>query len=1141
MSEVTQPHLHNRIPFDPASVPLKDRNLIEASAGTGKTYSIAILVLRILIEEQPEQASKEIQEILLVTFTNAAVTELKIRTRLFIQQALLAAQGSQISDSTIQHLVDKAISQQGANKIREKLRKALLNFDQANILTIHSFCSRITQEYAFDSGMSFSVELNPDISHIIRRYYLQFIRRTYSKLNPEIIDFIDDKISIEQFQTAFKNFIEGKLFVNFHPTDLSIEEIYQNYKDAKEELIRDILDSIDELRDNVKSNTRLSMHKLLVHPEENIDQILDFNYNRAHFSDKPHPIWERCKRFQEHQKLTLYRIVQKLITEIQDYYYPQLKKHLDSAEIITYNTFIKVLYQKVVVENNPQLIHHIRSRYTAVFVDEFQDTDQSQYSILSKLFVEDKSTLLFLIGDPKQSIYAFRNAHIEGYLQTRTDVDHIYSMRTNFRSSSEMITATNLLYQAVGYSEAFGYEYDNEESIAYEPVQAGKNVCLKDREGNTITKVLKFNECPNQDIQRKKLIEDLAKLVLTDTGIYIPDKTTGEYRPIKPEDIAILVDTNKEAIFLKNKLNEIGIPSVITAQHSVFESSEARDLVYLLEAMLDPNENNLKTVLTSTFLCHTVEINEPDWVLKINPEDVFMLFAEYKSMLNEHKIYQAFYKLLDDFSVRQIFATDARRYRALANIEQLLQILQQKQYQNNWTAQEAKEWLSKTIDDPENTSSEEYEVQLETESYALKISTIHKSKGLEYPIVFIFINTSPSTANKLFLKQLNDKNNIRFFLNKAVDEATKQQLETDEIREYTRKWYVAITRPVYMCNVYYTNGKQGIHAAFDPFARAVRLFTQDDQSQISQYIAFEEVLSGDSGEENRYRYTPKAEQSVTPISFSQKVYSTRSDWQYVSFTALNEHHTHRVFSDLELVDEYDQFVFNQLPSGAKFGNELHKLFEHLNFRLDFKNVDDLPFNIRKRFEVFDKKDQSFSAQLGLMAHHVLHAVVPAPSPFTISEVEEEKCLSELQFYFHIDRKNNVAPLKSLLEQYQARIYYSEQTLRGMMDGAIDLFFEHQGRYYILDWKSNHLGRDLTNYQGQALKDAMVQNNYMLQYLIYTVAACRYIRTRNPGFDYERDFGGVIYMFVRGNREGSSTGVYFDKPDAAFIQQLMELL
>jgi exodeoxyribonuclease V beta subunit len=303
-----------------------------------------------------------------------------------------------------------------------------------------------------------------------------------------------------------------------------------------------------------------------------------------------------------------------------------------------------------------------------------------------------------------------------------------------------------------------------------------------------------------------------------------------------------------------------------------------------------------------------------------------------------------------------------------------------------------------------------------------------------------------------------------------------------------------------------------------------------DGAIAKEYFKYKENLESD-----KRRYNDKKEEvDKTPKIFSNS--EIESKWSNYSFSMLSKYEPLEKPEPVELTDEYDRFVFDEFPKGALAGNFMHYLFENA----DFTN-NDFSVAIAKALSrynsVFESARNELEGQLSEMLSHVFNATIPDESPFVLSQITEANKLPEMGFNFNLSNFST-----GLLHRHIPHINLDrEGDIQGMMTGFIDLLFEHNGKFYILDWKSNYLGNALDDYTPAKLEAAMQKSNYHLQYLIYTVATKLYLQNCIHDFDYNRHFGGIIYVYARACRKNGNTGIYFTKPEKQMIEDLEGLL
>lgn len=1147
--------------FDVKNVPLDGTNLVEASAGTGKTYSIAILVLRLIIEK-----NIAISHQLVVTFTKFAVAELQDRIRKLIKVAYDIAsrrpeEDAMLKDSddpTIRYICDKVADK---TWLRNQLRAALLSMDEANILTIHGFCQQILKEFAFETKQHFQASLQSEIGDIVEEVCNEFWRAELSLLPPGLLANAELKAIREELADILKkglNNIALRLGVKYHAEDFvdstinQIQELATTTANAKDALWDFVLTNNIELKNEIDSVPRAKNSLsgiLMANPKAFLGKIiadLSKESPSQFYGALESDFWQQvreyindCKRLQackKDLKLGLFHIGYKQ-------YLPVLENKLEAANILTFDSLINSLHKAVVVENNETLATLIRNKFPAVFIDEFQDTDVVQFQLFNKLFIENPSTnmanTLFLIGDPKQSIYAFRNADVESYMQAAGKVQYRYSMNTNFRSSENMIAALNSFYEVQG-NAAFGYDEEDIasgiEPISYQSVQAFHKQKKIFKNKVPLEDTLIFCAGNAKSDTEQALCQTIAHLLDPEQNYGINVDELNQ-RPLRPEDIAVLVRFNKDAHCIKKALHELGIPAVSVDEAKVLKSQEAQEMAIILTAMLQPEISNIKSALFLTFLHKVFKQQEKRVMPLLDLDEVSMIvrFNEYHNILMEQNAYIAFQRLFSDFSVPQILAQNHASQRILTNVMQIAELLHEQQYRKGLHPEEILLWLQKALLN-EQLSGDEYTLQIESDENAVQLLSIHKSKGLEFPVVFVYgIHGTGRKGKNADIITLKEQDGTRYQTDfESATEGAKKGLQKRESQETRRLIYVALTRSVYQCYVFYANGS---HSGFKSSELQTLIANIKEENGIKLNYAVPETS-------HAVKWQGQQSSPLRPITFEEaKAEMSRSNWHLHSFTALAVPHEYEIQPQSEQLVDYDHFIFNQLPRGASAGTKLHQLFEIVDFKKDYRNPGLVNNKERKWLEQFNlvegQKEIDNSIYVAELIHHASNCIIASETgTFQLKAISQTQRLVELEFEFPLSQMQVEEQLWPLLAQYNTGIQDRYRQLKGMMTGFIDMLFEHEGKYYILDWKSNYLGYELENYNKEGIAAAMRSNQYTLQYLIYTLAVHKFLQSRlGEEYDYNKHFGGVIYLFLRGLRSDTDYGVFTDKPDGQFIAAL----
>lgn len=1152
------------INFKVNEVPLSGTNLIEASAGTGKTFSIGILVLRTIVEK-----NIPIDNQLIVTFTNYAVAELQDRIRKFLSQAIEIASASEqelvlIADRFEQPIVEICERFEDKTELITRLRQSQLLLDEASIFTIHGFCQRMLNEFAFESGQNFQTELQADVSYLIERVTNEFWRNEITTLDKDLFESKDLKKVRAYFKEILKQGLNNTQFdVNVSSPikdNGKISDIIECYKGYLKELETEwerlecfIAEDNTRLKVDVESNsnTRKKYSDLLGQPRLMLQVTFDyFKANKAagYFDKFSSPYWNDVKSLVEREN-NLNNEKNKVIVAIlyanRDYYLDVLNQSINDSGVLTFDHLILNLHRSIVAGNNKKLKELIRQKYRVAFIDEFQDTDVIQFQLFEKLFIDDQyddDTTLFLIGDPKQSIYSFRDADVESYLHAKSKVDHIYTMNTNFRSSTRMIEAANEFFKASG-DNVFGYEAEKETGIyiGYTEIQANKHNKKFLRRQEEVEETLLFCNANDAATSQTQLVETVKYLLNPEEQIQLADKEDNQLRAVRPRDIAVLTRDKYSAKAIKEKLHALGIPAVSVDDTLVTKSTEAKEMGLVLQAMLKPDIKNIRSALFLTFL-NTVYKNltaENLPVLFIDEIKAIEKFSHYHEIMLYQGFYQAFMILMEDFSVEENLSLNYASQRSLANILQLSEILHDLQYRKGLDPEELMDWLRRA--DSQDSEEGEYTLRIESDEEAVSIMTLHKSKGLEFPIVLIEGLKDSALKDDQLVKvkpggHAGNNDCIRTLRHPLdLDQEGLDLWKANDRREIRRLIYVGITSAEYQCYVFYsTHWSTGFNTS--PLKEMMENLGESTRVKKGFVPPFTDYA---------YKDILPDKKELTIKSFNPAdIEPANSAWRIFSYTALRQPHSFAPAFQEHAGSDYDHFVFNLLPRGANVGTKLHDLFENIDFQTEFGTGANLSDYERRLLSLFNRKkangeEEDYSEYIAQMLEHTLNAKIGVDgSMILLKNVLSGKRIHEMEFDFCLNQENIKPNLTPLLSEYDINLSPDLTQLQGIMNGFIDLLFEHEGRYFILDWKSNHLGYRLENYESPGLNEAMKDNQYKLQYLIYSIAVHRFLKQRlRDSYDYDVHFGGVIYVFLRGVRAGAATGIYFDRPEVGFVDKL----
>lgn len=1203
--------------MSPLDIRLGGAQLIEASAGAGKTHAITTLFLRLLLEK-----GLPVRRILVVTYTNAATAEIRERIRSRIAAASLACgrpDSLAESDADLRALLAGRI--RSASQDRHALEAALHGFDEAAISTIHGFCQRVLQEQAFETRASFAGELLADgralRDEIVHDLWVRalvsademFLRHLEAKgVRPSSLASLVGK--------ALADTDLRLLPVEAPPADGTVLSAWQQARDAAREEwrrdhreIRRALESpslkqttyrVDRVRswlEEVESALAASPPLSAQFPWlERLTPSALAKGTKARHPTPDRPFFALCER--------LWRLDLAIVVDL-DRRLVRLERSLcldarrEAAErkrrrnCVSFEDLLVGVRDALRAEGGERLAERIRQRHAAALIDEFQDTDPIQYQIFDRIW-RRAGAPLFLVGDPKQAIYAFRGADVHTYLRAKQDAEERHPLTVNYRSDPGLIGALNCFFGETADPFAMA-------GIDYTPVVSapGRADALDGAsELNAPLRILFFAgpevRGPRGRIVKEKSDAHLpgaiaAEVVrLLEAELEIPDVRGGGRRMVGPGDVAVLCRTNAEARQVQAALQRLGVPAVLRGDRSVFESEEAKDLRALLRAMADPTDPRLVRAALATAL---VGMSATRLVQAAGDDErwdgTVARFTELRDQWTGAGFMRAFRLFLDaDFEGAGKVVVRLRSLpggeRRLTNLLHLGELLHEAAMHGHRGPYEMIDWLGREIDEAVRLKGglapEERQIRLESDARSVTLTTIHKAKGLEWPFVFCPYLWAPSVLWDDERKHVSfhDAEGQRALdLGSAEHDAAVEQALEERKAEDLRLLYVALTRARHQCSIVWGGFKDGEASPLGRFlAHGVDL---DDDEAIVQHLERLRARSAGRIAVRRlslvpspvYRAARPAVGGLDPRSFRRGKLDV--SWRTSSFTALAASEAHLGTARTEGRDRDEiasepgaagfaplaqRLPLADFPAGARAGSLVHEIFE----RIDLARVDpdELGRVVDGRLRAFGF-DPRWKDPLALAIAGVLDARLRVGGlAVRLAGVPAEKRVHEMEFTLPLGSPRDPArltpaalaaaferhPSPELPSDYGSRLRglgFAE--VAGFLRGYVDLVFEHSGRFFLVDWKSNHLGAAARDYRPAALARAMAADHYFLQYHLYLAALHRHLAARLPGYRYETHFGGVFYVFVRGvvTGTGDGAGIFADRPPAERIEALSRLL
>ena len=1206
--------------LDPLSFPLHGSRLIEASAGTGKTYTLAALYVRLVLQHGGENAfarSLLPPEILVVTFTEAATRELRDRIRERLAGAARCFRGDETPDSGdlfLQNLLADYPSEQHQG-CADLLDAAAQWMDEAAVYTIHSFSNRMLKQHAFDSGSLFNLELSQQ-EHLLQEEAARDYWRTFcypldvararalaehyatpdallkavrpllgaEQLRGEDTDTPPEKKISEVSQQRSQRLKQIKAYWKEQISSLLSEferawqdERLSRKKPSAEKKMREWLGQVADwandperiafkLTDTAKKN--LTAQGIAPHGE-NIDSLLS------------HPALNELPSLLS-VAAEMPDLGVELLPHAGEWIDRRIRRYKDSQAIIGFDDMLTRLRTALLdKQQGERLARIIREQYPVALIDEFQDTDPVQYDTFHRIYADQQDTGWFMIGDPKQAIYGFRGADIYTYLKARhfTAGRH-YTLGTNFRSAKPMVEAVNHLFDRPDQLPDGAFLLKDE--IPFLPVQASDKREQFQVQGK-VSAGLTFWQLPSSNADDNSMAKgeylrrmasgcaaEIVRLLNLGSQNKAGISKDDDFKPLRPADIAILVRTGAEADEIRHALQRHGVRSVyLSDKDNVLASPEAGDTLRWLKACAEPeNENLLRAALGTPTLAQSWQALETLCSDENLWEQTVEQFRDYQRTWQRRGVLPMLRRLMGDFHIAERLLTEGDE-RALTNLLHLAELLQ-----TAATGQDGEQallrWFSDAVAEA-GDGSEEQVLRLESDADLIKVVTIHKSKGLEYPLVFLpFVCSFREVKDSDRPVRYHDPDgNLKLSL--TPDEDIRQAADHERLAEDLRLLYVAVTRARHRCWVGLAPMRVG----------RSKHVTHLHQSAIGYLLAGGEIIKPDDLEK---LLTPLADNDGIdvvggPFASEEQLIEIESNemetrapvyqgprperWWIASYSALRPGAVEQ--DDGGPASNRDNVIDDEEPTPAKArfipgtdagvhgfvrgplpGTFLHGLLEQaadVGFAKSLQpGKDSLAELVSSRTRV--RGWQHWAPLLTNWLSDFLKTALPfGDSEIRLDQLQSGQYRPELEFMLEASQVSSLA-LDQIVSTHvlpdQPRPKLGKEQLHGMLKGFIDLVFEHQGRYYLADYKSNWLGNRDAAYHQSSMQQTVLDKRQDVQLSLYTLALHRLLRARlGDSYDIDQHLGGSALLFLRG-LYSDSRGVWFQPPNRALIEALDDL-
>lgn len=1140
-------------------IPRTRHTVIEASAGTGKTRAIEYLVLDLLLS-----TDCSIEEILVVTFTEKATTELRARIRALLE-GLLSGSAS-LDDRPNTDLV--AVDDTG----KRKLEQALFSFDRAPICTIHAFCRRILTDLAFDTGTAFDLEV-VDAHRAFHRAFRSTLREvvtiqesTRTLLDEwmtegetagqaNLVDSLEDLLR----QAHFNRYLQSGARVRNQRAASELAELFdaallrQGWSRKRKRVSADALKALEEFASIV--HRARGSHQQLREALSEFD-FGSFPYGAAADGD---PRQTRLIQALDETQVacSLYvRVVDAFLPLVED----RLHRDKRQNNEIDYGDMLEWVWSALEGDRGQSLAALLRTRFRYGLVDEFQDTDDLQWKIFRRIFLESEGrNILYVVGDPKQAIYAFRGADVFTYLGARDEIlengGASVKLVDNHRSTSNLIDALNVILDERAEPALFSGD------IRYDtPVRCGRpELHALDVNGNHLVPITLLRYCAGSSpgsaarvragVGRHIAFEIRRILFEPESAITISDNN--ELRRVEAGDIYILTRSGAEAVEIGGYLREQGIAFAFYKKDGLFQTSEAYDVLDILSAIEEPDSQSkrLKAWISPFFAVPYRDLFERGDVAPNHPLNE--LLYEWKMLADDEQFGILFDQLVHRSGLvsRELFLSNSGR--ELTNYLHIFEILLELILRERLSLRETIARLESFIAETALPAGIDSNIQrIESERGAVQIMTVHMSKGLQADVVFLFGGVlAPTMAPRVSVYH-DAQRERRITLGKTAKEIAKRALLREDWEESERLAYVALTRgraklylPVYpdgstkrAVNGYYTalnNRLKDLSRELDRVTPSSRLFEQIDIHHSTFDAERTSALL-----ENRIAIWSPIQSLLQSAAADARARSllernrTRSRaMQTISYTSLRSRQPQRyVARDLNIEEfKYDPDVADEgadLKGGRRVGLFLHDVIEKLDLSLfgmapdvgswrERNEIKSLFAKTMRRFQVTDARWFERGTEI---VFNALTSSITTPTGTMVGPLYRCRNAREMEFVYPIPER-----AQPLLQSISAGKWSAE---RGYLKGFVDFVFEHDGLHYFADWKS-----DLLPAYNRGSIEPYVTEHYELQARIYSVGIIRLLGIRTQ-LEYEERFGGLLYLFIRGmkRRATSQEGIYFRRPD-----------
>jgi exodeoxyribonuclease V beta subunit len=1156
--------------------PLRGRNLVEASAGTGKTFTITTLWVRAILERElgPE-------EILVVTYTKAATAELRSRARQRILDAIELL-GREQSDDPLHQVVTELCRKRGRDAVLKTLRSAALRMDQAAIYTIHGFCQRLLQDYPLLFGIDLDFELAGSGAEALGDMAADFWASELDGKPRYLLKALQSqRVTAESLADLAKSVgspampilgpkpvrLDDALLTAWQRAHHAVSEIWHaSQQEVTERLLSPALNKNLYREKSIRAVWVPQIESLCEEAPSSLpDWFVKLTQANIDASCKKkqepprHPFFEACtallratETLQPALRFELFSLKKRFV----EYAERMSEQRRRTQAVLSYDDLLTTVFTALQSDSDGRIATQIRRTYPVALIDEFQDTDPVQYQIFQSLY--GTQSTMFFVGDPKQAIYAFRGADVFSYFEAAQDAkDRKYTLDTNYRSDAELVAAVNHIFSR--RPEAFLFE-----QIQFNEVQA-----RAEQSASRLDPPFELVYLEAGTGNGGSLEDTVVDIAVNEITELLQSGASVEGRALGAADVAVLCRSNRQAAKLAQSLVARGVPASFDGDVSVLDSPTAEELESLLEAVLMPGDTRLirKALLSSLLGLSPAELASLDdepwagWVAD---------FRNWHQIWKQRGAGRFLEELCGHGGVEARLSKQPDGPRRLTDLQHLRELLMSAELERNRDPHALLQWFRRARSRGASfdaIAAEEMQQRPESEAAAVRVTTVHRSKGLEFGVVlcpFLWGNAGLQNSERREPRfhDPRDGNRLKIDLGSEALEEHRSLAERETLAEALRLTYVALTRAKYRCLLFF-----GPVGHWRKSALGALLHGADRVGQLSEEeleAELEELARESNGVIRLRPPCPAVERSPrppAPVRIEPRPARRSYDLsaRITSFSSLSEASASRAeapWSSRQMATEAGsrdgwsesgrppslevEGRFADLVPGAGTGLLLHSILEQLSLAaLDHPQAREI---VERQLRRYGQEPALTDALLEDL--RILGATPLLEDGPSLADLDPGRQLHELEFSLHAEQQS-LAGLGALLEAHGAPkgaagygrtlAELPPRALRGLVRGFVDLLFEWDGRWYVADYKSNAL----SSYAPSSLLAEMQSHHYFLQSLIYTTAAHRFLRSRLPGYDPAQHWGGALFLFLRGMNGESQpgSGVVFERHESSLLDAL----